>query len=301
MNVAPNWIKGLIFTSFLLASIWSLHAQGYVGTIKKDKAIIAVSSAGYVSIDALAKVWGVSGTEVLDQNPGLTAGSIPENATVYIPVELIIRTENCDSCKPVYHQVAKSEGLYRIGKCYGNTSAATLKKMNQLRSDALQPGQELLVGYIASHTNRTLGQHTDGAAGTKEIESAGNKAPVVPEKAAVVEEPKHELSYQGGGIFESEFTPDTPQIARKQGKASSFKSESGWKDGRFYLLCSQLKTGIVVKIIHPVSGKSIYAKVVGPLPKIKQNDKLDWRLSSAASASLGIWDEDEVIDLVLEY
>jgi hypothetical protein len=62
-----------------------------------------------------------------------------------------------------------------------------------------------------------------------------------------------------------------------------------------------LKTGVVVKVFHAKSGKTIFAKVVGPLPVIKQNEGLDWRLNSAGAAALGITRDDEVFDIELEY
>ncbi len=175
--------------------------------------------------------------------------------------------------------------------------------MNNLRSDALKLGQELLVGYVAP------GSVSDMEPGTSPVSSVQGTPmpvqpvpiPVEPVKDPAVAAPRPELVYTGTGVFESEFAPDPSRITTKTGKAASFKTESGWKDGRFYLLNSQLQTGVVVKVTNPGTGKSIYAKVVGPLPKIKQNNKLDWRLSSAAAASLGVWNEDEIMDLVIEF
>lgn len=298
-NVCKGWS---LLACFLF---WSgiLQAQGYSGSIKNDKAFITISTTAFRSIEELSKLWGVTEVEIISVNPGLVSDLFPRSNEILIPVGSIIKSSGCDSCKPVYHHVGKSEGLYRIGKCYGNTTAATLKKMNNLRSDALKLGQELLVGYVAP------GSVSDMEPGTSPVSSVQGTPmpvqpvpiPVEPVKDPAVAAPRPELVYTGTGVFESEFAPDPSRITTKTGKAASFKTESGWKDGRFYLLNSQLQTGVVVKVTNPGTGKSIYAKVVGPLPKIKQNNKLDWRLSSAAAASLGVWNEDEIMDLVIEF
>src|SRR5688572_14413826 len=48
-----------------------------------------------------------------------------------------------------YHTVAKKEGLYSISKKY-NASIADIKKWNNLTSDALNEGMNLIVGYSGS-------------------------------------------------------------------------------------------------------------------------------------------------------
>ncbi len=289
----------MVFCSF--GMVFSLYGQSFKGIIQREKAFISVPASAYQSVEAISKCWGVLESAILAENKAMAGGTWEAQTKVLIPVGEIIKQQHCDSCSPVYHTVAKSEGLYRIGKYYGNVSVATLKSLNHLRSDAIQPGQELLVGYVAHYSTGDVTQtakssHEPAAEtnppGTEKPDSVKNNVPV---------EPKPELLYRGNGFFEPDFQPDAHSILQAEGNAASFKSESGWKDGRFYLLNSQLKTGVVVKVTNLATQKSIYVKVVGPLPRIKQNENLDWRLSNAASASLGVWNEEEVMHLKIEY
>lgn len=49
---------------------------------------------------------------------------------------------------PVYHTVAGKEGLYRISTNYNKLPLETLKKWNNLKSDAVANGTHLIVGYL---------------------------------------------------------------------------------------------------------------------------------------------------------
>jgi hypothetical protein len=201
----------------------------------------------------------------------------------------------------VYHIVGQSQGLYRIGKWYGNQTASKIKQLNNLRSDALTPGQQLLVGYIAMNPSAKvvaiLASNVTPAPPKDTVELPVKVVEVLPMVSVA---PSHELVYEGKGFFETEWKINGV-ISSKTGKAAMFKTESGWQDGKFYLLSSQLMTGAIVKITNDLSGKSIFAKVVGPLPVIKQNEGLQMRISSAAAATLGFWNETDQFELKLEY
>lgn len=76
-----------------------------------------------------------------------------------------------------------------------------------------------------------------------------------------------------------------------------FKSNSGWKDGKYYLLINDVLPGTIVKIELQSTQRLIYAKVLGPLTPAKENEGLMLRLSAASLASLGIKDNNERIVL----
>ena len=46
--------------------------------------------------------------------------------------------------------------------------------------------------------------------------------------------------------------------------------------------------GAIVKITDPASGKSVYAKILGQLPDMKESAGLTIRISNAAAAELGV-------------
>jgi LysM repeat protein len=71
------------------------------------------------------------------------------------------------------------------------------------------------------------------------------------------------------------------------GNAGIFRSTSGWKDGKYYALINDVPVGTIVKITFPTTNKSVYAKVLGQLPEMKESMGLKLRLSDAAAAELG--------------
>jgi hypothetical protein len=87
-----------------------------------------------------------------------------------------------------------------------------------------------------------------------------------------------------GGKFKADFTDGGNSVA---GQAGIFKSTSGWQDGKYYALINNVAVGTIVKITDQASGKSVYAKVLGQLPEMRESAGLMVRLSNAAAAELG--------------
>jgi hypothetical protein len=87
-----------------------------------------------------------------------------------------------------------------------------------------------------------------------------------------------------GGVFKSEFSDGGKSAT---GQAGIFKSSSGWQDGKYYALMNNVAVGTIVRISDPSTGKSVYAKVLGQLPDMKESAGLTVRLSNAAAAELG--------------
>ena len=53
--------------------------------------------------------------------------------------------------------------------------------------------------------------------------------------------------------------------------------------------------GTIIKIINPTNNNAIYAKVLGEMSGIRQNEGLNIRMSNAAAAALNISDQDKFI------
>jgi hypothetical protein len=70
-----------------------------------------------------------------------------------------------------------------------------------------------------------------------------------------------------------------------KGTAAVFKSMSGWKDNKFYILTNELPVGTIVRITTS-DFKSICAKVINALPEV--GNAIQYRLNDAAAAILGV-------------
>jgi hypothetical protein len=67
-----------------------------------------------------------------------------------------------------------------------------------------------------------------------------------------------------------------------------FKTTSGWQDAKYYLLIDGVPSGTIVKVINPDNNLAVYAKVLGEMNGIRQNEGYDIRISNAAASTLGI-------------
>jgi LysM repeat protein len=87
-----------------------------------------------------------------------------------------------------------------------------------------------------------------------------------------------------GGFFKTDFADEGKSA---EGAAGTFKSSSGWQDGKYYALMNNVPVGTIVRVTVSSSGKSIYAKVLGQLPDMKESAGLTIRISNAAAGELG--------------
>jgi LysM repeat protein len=106
---------------------------------------------------------------------------------------------------------------------------------------------------------------------------------VTPAPAPAVSAPP--APHFNGGAFRADFTDGGHSAT---GPAGVFKSTSGWQDGKYYALMNNATVGAIVKITDPVSGKSVYAKILGQLPDMKESAGLTIRISNAAATELGV-------------
>jgi hypothetical protein len=61
------------------------------------------------------------------------------------------------------------------------------------------------------------------------------------------------------------------------------------------MLIDDIPSGTVIRIINPDNNKAIYAKVLGEMNGIRQNQGLNIRISNTAASTLGIADTEKFI------
>jgi len=115
------------------------------------------------------------------------------------------------------------------------------------------------------------------------------------ETATVKEEIK--VSAEDGYFktFFAQQTKATPATHNETVTAGIFKTSSGWQDGKYYILIDNVPTGTIVRVINPDNNKAVYAKVLGEMSGIKQNQGLNIRISNAAASALGVSDTEKFI------
>lgn len=218
---------------------------------------------------------------------------------------------------PLYHKVKEKEGLYRISQMYNKVSPEQLKAWNKMKSDELSTGTELIVGYLKVKQDLSPlaknGQPSMIAEPVAKTSKPEKESPVKPVNAPPAKETAAKTVPSGKpvsenlppvvpvskpmnvpdapgteGAFASLFAEQTKNNpgTKISGQGASFKSTSGWKDGKYYVLMNKVTPGTIIKISSPVTNKTVYAKVLGEIPPGKENEGLLIRLSNSASAQL---------------
>jgi LysM repeat protein len=219
---------------------------------------------------------------------------------------------------PLHHTVQEKEWMFRISQNYNKVPIESLEKWNNVTSDQLKAGMNLVVGYLKVSASRSklaanglkkLTPATTAPVATMakkeelkkeetkteevKINTAPPTVPVVTETtkipAKTVSTPvdnSTEGTYSGykGGFFKQGFAANGKSTA---GNAGVFRSTSGWKDGKYYALMNNVPVGTILKVTFTSSNKTVFAKVLGQLPDMRESTGLTLRLSDAAAAELG--------------
>lgn len=238
---------------------------------------------------------------------------------------------------PLYHKTKPKETLYNISLTHNKIPVATLKKWNNLKSDAVPNGSNILIGYLkvkkelsplaskavaVEPLEKMASPETPGQEVVKtpapvvapdvsekkpadtrpvEVPVARKQEPVVKKEEIVVKKEEAPVNKStatakvankkeaGAGAFKSLYESQPLSHTMPQtGLAGTFKSNSGWTDGKYYCLHNSARPGSIIKITNPVNQLSVYAKVLDVIPDINQNEGMVVRLSNAASEALGV-------------
>ena len=102
----------------------------------------------------------------------------------------------------------------------------------------------------------------------------------------------------GAGYFKTQFDAQSKNNAASKEQtvtAGIFKTASGWQDGKYYALIDNVDPGTIIRVVNPSNNKSVYAKVLGEMSGIRQNQGLEVRISNAAASALEIAEQDKFI------
>jgi LysM repeat protein len=250
----------------------------------------------------------------LDMNKGLTVGQ-----SLKVPLNSGNFSQSIEKGKPIYYIVQPKEGLYRVSLKNNNVLMADLRKWNKLSSDKIAPGQKVIVGFfLASKDADNISQVMEEPKVKQQLVEE-KKEPVVKKQETVAnkeesqkkQEPEKKIETPvttqvshaavndgNGGYFKSQFDlqiKTQPIKADQTASAGIFKTSSGWQDAKYYALMDNVEPGTIIRVINPTNNKAIYAKVLGEMSGIRQNQGYDVRISNAAATALSVSDADKFI------
>jgi LysM repeat protein len=254
----------------------------------------------------------------LDYNKGLVIGQ-----TIRIPLSDTNFTQKGNSGTPLYYKVGEGEGLMKVSSLYRDVTLETLRGWNNLADNSVAPGKKLVIGFLVTKgippvtltpktTPVTETVKNDPPKTEPVTEVVKNDPPKTepvkndpPKTEPVREDPKpvfasneEKSSTNDQGYFRYHFEQQVKKNpVSKDATVTSgiFKTTSGWLDAKYYLLIDGVQPGIIVKVMNPANNRIIFAKVLGEMSGIKQNEGLNLRLSSAAASALQVTETDKFI------
>ena len=319
-----KWLILVVFTFFSPNVLWAqqnnLEIMGTGSSIYLEHAV--TPKENFYSV---GRMFNINPKELAAFNhlhfaTGLTIGQvlkIPLNKNNFTQEKNVLPGE---ALIPVHHTVVAGETLYRLGVNYNKVPLSSLKKWNNLTSDALTVGTPMIVGFLKVDKNQSslANEQTSSNIASAMVSQPSAPSEVKPEKkeepviTTTTEEqpsqPKPEPAQANNsdvaiaptnnatvtntvsnGYFKNLFEQQTAGnlLTNKNGTAGVFKSTSGWQDGKYYCFSNVAEAGTILKIINSSTGKSVYAKVLDVIPDISQNDGLITVISNSAADQLG--------------
>jgi hypothetical protein len=274
--------KLLLFISFTgLSQLMSAQDTDSLFAVKKDGTWeIKYSAKARETARMLAKRFYVPEGQLEFANDEATMSKLTEGATVYIPVI----KDNFFNIKPaplkmknvreLYYQVGSRDDI-GILSSYSGVTKVEMRNWNELKGNTLKPGSVLFIGWVKMMVKDT----TDPAT------LAAYPAP----KKKVIIDTSGKVTVPGGldTVYNSQ-TNNGLNVLTEKGTAVFF--EKPGKSNIFYAFHNEAARGSVVKVFNPGSGKTIYVKVLGPLPDTKLYANSIIGISSGAKEALGVTD-----------
>lgn len=247
---------------------------------------------------ALSRKYQVPVDKIVDANPKIQSG-LQIGQLVYIPRNTVVaatapatndpapaasRTFVVDDQGNKIHQVAEKQTLFSISRLY-NVSVADIKKWNELSSDQVNIGDQLIVGIGNKPTaNPQYSQEPD-----EDVEKAKtvSSQPVVavPAKTEVpVSKPEPVVAAKTSDNTASEPVSKITET----GLAEVIENRN--ENNKYLALHRTAPVGTILQVKNLMNNQSVYVRVIGTLPNTGANDKVIIKISNRAYQKLAALD-----------
>lgn len=268
------------------------------------------------TLSAIAKEYKTTVGDIMRLNGMNAKSQLQIGKSIKIPAEgmHVVSSVNPEAAKTsaleakykgATHTVEAGESLYKISRKY-DLPVDSLVKWNGIIDNVIKTGQVLQLSNTPGKASVTIEKETTQTTGDEKpnVSAAINEI-TAPNKNETVKVSSDTListtSIPNGGAFVNLFGADVEGKSLKlvTGQSGLFQSQSGWKNGKYYMQMNGVTPGTVVKLIY--NGTVVYAKVLWNLSDVKDNSGLQFRISDAAAAVLGVDAKTKKFNLTVNY
>ncbi|PQJ12410.1 hypothetical protein CJD36_001270 [Flavipsychrobacter stenotrophus] len=236
--------------------------------LKAGESVAMIANRYYASQEKIESLSMVDGRKKL-----------PVGTTLYIPVS----PENFTATKERSGIENKQELYFRVGEkddlalvsMYAGVKKQDIVLWNNMRGNTLKQGQSVFIGWLKIVQRDSITM-ADG------IAYPSRKGRVV----------NNDTGRHAFGELDSIYNVQTrngTNVLNEKGTAVFF--EKAGSNKIYFAFHNTTPRGAVIKVTNPGTGKTIYAKVLGPVPDTKQYANAVIGISNAAKEALGITED----------
>lgn len=314
----------LVFVSFIFLSSEAQQTSLMVNLDDQNKLYLNHTVGVKENFYSIGRMYNISPRVFapyngLELSSGLSIGQtirIPLNETNFWQTGV---RKSKETVVPVYHQVMAKETLTGISKMY-SIDKASLISWNNIEGEKISVGGNIIIGFLT--VDKALSPLAALGMGPRSeppvpkpvppVTPSEDKKPKETVKQAEKEvkpkplptnEKKADESvvlYAGNGFFKDEYNQQTnndKNIQKTSLKGGSFKSTSGWSDGKYYILIDGIEKGTIVRLRNLTNNKFIYAKVLASISETKPGAAEQYLVSNSAAAQLNVSGSDTELEI----
>ena len=314
-------MKKILFAAILIFASYISQAQSGLQIKSNSKGLFLDHTvAAKENFYSIGRLYNLSPKDIAAFNGIDMAAGLSIGQSLKIPLLAGNFSQTATIGTPVYYTVGEGEGLYRVSVNSGKVQMDNIRKWNNIKGDAVAPGQRLIVGYLVSPEmakNGVATREEPVAAAPVKNEPAPQKTepprtetvrtePAKTEPQRTEPAPRQTSNNtsnrtavaSGAGYFKGQFEQQNRNNSAGRDvtvTSGIFKTSSGWQDAKYYCLIDKVEPGTIVQVVNPSNNKAIYAKVLGEMSGIRQNAGLELRISNAAASALEVSDVEKFI------
>lgn len=318
----PNLIgmKQLILSLVVLISVAAVAQKNELVAKKSDKGLYLEHSVeAKQSYYSIGRIYHIHPKHLATYNKLDMTKGLQIDQKLRIPLIDSNFVQDRKTGTAIFYKTGSDESLTAISKKYNNVSVTNLRSWNALTGNDVKKDKKIIIGFLSNEGPKSgtptppivTNPEPDPVIVTekekKQEEKEIKEEAKAEEKAIKKEEKKdpppviketRKPSIDGQGYFQTHFEQQvkkSPVTKDATVTAGIFKTTSGWQDAKYYLLIDAVQPGTIVKVINPTNNKAVYAKVLGEMSGIRQNEGLNIRISNAAASALEISEQDKFI------
>ncbi|RYD55614.1 MAG: LysM peptidoglycan-binding domain-containing protein [Sphingobacteriales bacterium] len=262
--------------------------------VSTGETILSLAKSYHVPAAVLADANGLTFQDALDKRKKVLVPLGPYNYITRKP-------SKSNKSKPLYYRVTAKDNLYRISKQAG-LDQQDIQDWNDMVDKTITPGQSLLMGWVdytkSDLQNPSVSTPPALPAPPRLPTTLPSRSDKIETQVIIIKKPDTVRKVVGLEKIYLSQTNNEQNVVEEKGTAVFFTSAGKVSSSNvFFAFHNTAPTGSVIKVYNPGTEKSVFVKVLGPVPGTKQYHNAIIGIGSGAKEVLGINNERAWVEL----